>query len=140
MIVTLPPLPPYTHTHTYKDTLFPKSSEILTHCSFYHPESFWSMHPMIHYTQFVFTVLPSFYFYFFWVVGGFFEIVSNYTQLFPRTIPTSRISQTPPHLNPSFLSWKILETNSPFAIPQNSLQLCYHGLVTAGVQGLGTSW
>lgn len=59
------------------------SPEFLTHVSSYHPDSLWSVSPMIHYTQFVFTA-------------------GIYTHFSPRTTPTPQISQTLLYLNPPF--------------------------------------
>lgn len=67
----------------FNTLLLPKLSWILTHVSSHHPESLWSVSPMIHYTQFVFTV-------------------GIYTHFSPRRTPTPQISQTLLYLNPPF--------------------------------------
>lgn len=97
------------------------------------------MYPMIHYTQSSFS---EWYFFFpgclsFWVFFKQWVIT-----------PSSPPGQSQPHRFLKLPCILILlskmeiprDSNSPFAIPQNSFQLCYHGLVTAGIQGLGTSW
>lgn len=77
---TLGPEAPWQHL-THCSSL--NSPEFLTHVSSHHPESLWSVSPMIHYTQFVFTA-------------------GIYTHFSPRTTPTPQISQTLLYLNPPF--------------------------------------